>query len=243
MEARSFIFISLTNVFVDCPQIFTEEDANYFCKEVLNLSNLKDVDDSCEILEYRQYRFNCEVNYRLGYFISPRFVNSTDARDSVISSLESENFYPFMNNRTQMSSESINVSALKITTAFPSSPGLTSSENIYLIAVVIIAIFAVAASIIIGYLFYHKEKERKAVSRAWDEWLDTNHQKSHDERQINDSPENSVRIDDFDIFNDNDSAATPVSTPRGRLSIHTYVPPLPDNRNTKTLVSSSSGIL
>ena len=97
MEARSFIFISLSNVFVDCPQIFTEEDANYFCKEVLNLSNLKDVDDSCEILEYRQYRFNCEVNYRLGYFISPRFVNSTDARDSVISSLESENFYPFMN--------------------------------------------------------------------------------------------------------------------------------------------------
>ena len=180
---NEFIFVYLSHVFIDCPIKLSEVEEKYYCDEVLIASGLQDIDDVCEIVGYTLFRFNCVVEYRIGLFVSPRFINATDAKDSIISSLQytilSGSFGPFKNNTTEIfvGDEALSA-ALTISSAIPSSNRIPLESNYIdsLIALIVIIGFAALTIIIIGYFIFAKFEERKATKRTWNEWLQSHGQ-------------------------------------------------------------------
>ena len=243
---KIFIRFNLSHVFLNCPLTLTKAEKKYYCDEVLIAAGLQDIDDVCEVLEYSLYRFNCIVKYKIGLFVNPRFENVTDAETSVVFSLEQSilaaNFDPFNNNMTKIAVgvEPLNASALMISSAIPSPSNQIPLENNYvesLVAMMIIIGFAVIMIIICGYFFFTRMKEREATQRTWEEWLYTHQRQNHvhvqpceatsTEYDASFLQRGDCNSDDSNVHDGlTNSITTTVSAERGKLSIHTFVPPL-----------------
>ena len=234
---KSFIFINLSHVFVNCPSTLTENDERHYCNEALKASGLQDINDTCEILEYNLYRFNCVLQYKLGLFVSPRFIDASAARNSVMHSLKltilSGEFDPFMNNSTEIAVdvELLNASSL----AASPSPKQINPQDINvdsLIATIVIACFAVVAGVIFILFIFTIIEENQATKTVWKDWLKARqecleeHHNVQEERLSREGRTLNAITDAENNQADSTVSKTPNLSRRKNLTIHTFTPPL-----------------